>query len=216
MLTLDVPLIYQERNSLDCGPVCVQMVLQYFGINRSLDYLRRKLWPQFWQKRGSYLADHGSLLLDEGYRVELVIDNRQLFPEPIMRVLNDNEITLPYIYDLLQNPEWATWHSELEVVKRFLEKGGEIRCETPTLAHIKQSIDCGSPVIAHIYGQLYPNTGVTSHAIVICGYEDDKLIIRDPAPGSKPGLVSAEHSMRLVHAASSATSPVGGGLILPY
>jgi uncharacterized protein YvpB len=216
MLQLDVPHICQAPGSLDCGPVCVQMVLKYFGIDRTLEFLRAKLWPHYQTKRGSYLADHGALLLDEGYRVDLVIDNRTLFPEPIMGIIKDNELTVPYINDILQNPQWAAWHSELEVIKRFLEKGGEIRCETPSLAHIKQSIDCGSPVIAHIYGDLYGNGGSSSHAIVICGYEGDKVIIRDPAPGSNPGSMSAEHVLRLVHAASSTSSPVGGGLILPY
>ncbi len=115
-----------------------------------------------------------------------------------MNIIKDNEITLPYIYDLLQNPEWAQWRNELEVVKRFLEKAAKFAAKHQLSLTSSSPIDWGSPVIAHIYGQLYPNTGVSSHAIVICGYEATSSLSEIRLREVHPGSVPAEHVMRLV------------------
>ena len=46
-MKLNVPLVRQEKNSEDCGIVCLSMVLKFYNIQKSLTELRQevKVYP---------------------------------------------------------------------------------------------------------------------------------------------------------------------------
>ena len=78
-MKLSIPLIQQIHNSSDCGLACVAMILQYYGIEKSMDELREDI--KIYEGVGSYAPNLGKYVLSQGFDVEIVTMNPYLFSQ---------------------------------------------------------------------------------------------------------------------------------------
>lgn len=178
---LSVPLLKQPPNSNQCGQYCVKMVLDFFGKTKEIDEI------------GKLCKYTRGGTLDQSLAVALYKSG-----------------TLPYLYTLPDNDTFLTKYKQLteqkvadsfnrrarksksRIVKRgyrdlaILSEENLLKFVAPVPKVIKQEIDCGHPWIASVnIGSFYNNVRSTAvgHYVVVVGYNDDYLLINDPAKG---------------------------------
>jgi hypothetical protein len=208
MKKLKVPLRLQGKQSKDCGPVCVQMVLEYFGIKKDLKNLQEKL---HYIESGTTAYDNGSLLLDEGLKVTAVTAQPMLFPPDIAKSIKDNKD----IYEIIgkkaiHSPKYKT---NLDTLKVFLEKGGKMLIQIPNIKHICAAIDEGHPIIALLYGGALGSKEGGFHFVVVTGYDAKNVFLNNPLPGSSSqSKFPIDQFLYAVH--SSTTADIDNGTLL--
>jgi hypothetical protein len=144
MKKLNVPLLLQAPGSADCVPVCVQMVLEYFGIQRDLSSLQKKLK---YNEMGTSAYDNGSLLLDEGLKVTAITAHPGLFPPDVAKGVKTQQDIVKIIK--AKATKVPRYKSVLKTFEKFLSKGGKVKIEIPNEKHIRKAIDAKQPVIAY-------------------------------------------------------------------
>ena len=210
MKQLNVPLILQEHGSIDCGPTSVQMVLQYFDIQKSLPQLQAKL--HYDPKIGTSLFDNGSLFLDEGFQTTVVTAQPLLFPPDIQKTItNEKDIETLVENKLEENTK------QKHILKTFLiylKKVGKVKLEIPAFTHIKKAIDDNMPVIALLNAQSLGSNEGEWHFVVVTGYNDNEVFLNNPWPLSrKQGWFPFEQFIYGVHASTCVAIDNGTFLI---
>lgn len=208
MKQLDVPLILQEPGSDDCGPTCVRMVLQYYGIKRSLEELKPKLeyFPE-----GTTAYANGSLLLGEGLSVTAITAHPMLFPPDVAATIRTTE-DLHRIINAKKESH-PKYKEVLDTFSSFLDEGGKRTIAIPSFNHIKEAIDADSPLIALIYGQAMGSSEGDFHFVVVSGYDEGKVHITNPAPKSvHQGWFPVDQFLYALH--TSTTYDIDNGTLL--
>ena len=80
-MMLDIPVIRQEKDSLDCGLACLSMLLGYYNIKKTVLDLKRDI--KVYDGVGTYVPQLGRYLLDNGFEVEIVTINPHLFTKKL-------------------------------------------------------------------------------------------------------------------------------------
>jgi len=206
---LKVPLHFQADGSVDCGPTCVQMMLDYYGIKRTLPDLAAHL---NYSKMGTSSFDNGTLFLSEGFSVTAVTANPLLFPADEIRSLSDHASLLLRLNQIEQKrPQWA---DNFATLRRYIEKGGVMKLEIPAFRHIKTSIDAGNPLLALTYGQALGRNQGGFHFMVVNGYKRGQVYLTNPLRQARQGWFPLDRFLYAVHA-SSVGDPDNGSLIIP-
>lgn len=180
MKTLAIERLVQETGSGDCGPVCTQMVLMYFGIDEDLVSLKEKL---AYIPSGTSAYANGSLLIAQGLSVTAITANPLLFPRDTI----PSEFSEAYIEERITERLAKAPNDQqvLDDLRAFLGHGGMLHVELPELHHIREAIGAGSPIIALIYGQALGKEEGGFHFVVVNGYNDDSVHVVNPRPGSQ-------------------------------
>lgn len=208
MKKFDIPLYIQEEGSVDCGPTCVRMILEYYGIKKSFDELQKAL---YYTAVGTSIFDNGSLLLDNGLKVMSYTAQPMLFPADKISELKTNNDIRKIIVNKMNTHE--NYKNNLTTFIKYLDKGGEINVEIPTFAHVKTAIDNGSPVLALLYGQALGANEGEFHFVVVSGYDDDMVFINSSWPQSiKQGWFPLKNFLYAVH--TSTTADIDNGTLL--
>lgn len=210
MKLLKVPLYLQEAGSVDCGPVCSRMILEYYGIKRTLEELREKVK---YSAAGTSSFDNGSIFLAEGLQAKAVTAHPLLFPPDLQAKLADKTALLNRISGLAGRlPDKA---DNLATLRKFIELGGEVCMDIPAFAHIKASIDAGNPVLALTYAKALGNNEGGYHFIIVDGYKRGFVHITNPSPrATNRGWFPLDRFLYAVHA-STCVDVDNGTLILP-
>lgn len=208
MKKLNVPLHLQGSKSLDCGPVCVQMVLEYFGIQRDLPYLQKKL---SYNDVGTSAYDNASLLIDQGLQVTAVTAHPMLFPPDQAKALSSNEEIVKMLK--LKAKRMPRHKSVLKTFEKFLNSGGRLKMEIPTDKHVRKAIDSKQPLIALLFGQALGSLEGGFHFVVVTGYDDKYVYANNPLPQSKK-QAKYPFSQFLYGLHTSTTSDIDNGTLL--
>lgn len=210
MKKLNIPLYLQAPRSPDCGPVCVQMALAYFGVERDLPYLQKKLK---YNKMGTSAYDNGALLLDEGLKVTAVTAHPMLFPPDLAKnIKSTKDVSKILTAKAKQVPRYKTG---LQTFEKFLSKGGTLKIEIPTEKHIHKAIDVKRPVIALLYGQAMGSNEGGFHFVVVTGYDNKSVFVNNPYPKSKKQTKYPMHQfLYALHTATTADIDNGTLLII--
>ncbi len=208
MKKLEIPLLLQDKGSPDCGPVTVQMVLRYFGINRELSFLTNQLE---YSENGTSAYDNGYILLQEGFNVTAVTAQPMLFPFDTIESLNTKEEILSQIEKRLE--ALPKYEKGIGAMKRFMRSGGDVCVEIPAFKHIISAIDDNSPVIALLYGKALGTNEGGFHFVVVNGYDGSKVLLTNPLPeASGQSWFPIEQFLYAVH--TSTTSDIDNGTLL--
>lgn len=193
---------------MDCGPVCVQMVLESFGISVELKSLVSRLE---YGESGTSAYDNGVLLLSEDLKVKAITAQPLLFsPDMIPSVKTHGDFKKVIDARIEKVPSDKPI---LDTLTKFLEEGGEMVLEIPTFKHIKETIDASGVIIALLYGKALGNDEGGYHFVVVNGYDDDRVFITNPSPKSKKqDWFPASDFLYAVH--TSTTKEVDNGTLL--
>lgn len=210
MKLLKVPLYLQDPGSVDCGPVCSRMMLEYYGITRTLEELREKVQ---YSEAGTSSFDNGSIFLAEGFKATAVTAHPLLFPPDLQEKLADRARLLDRIKGLAGRlPDKA---QNLGTLTKFMELGGDVCMEIPAFRHIKNAIDAGNPVLALTYAKALGNNEGGFHFIIANGYKRGFVHVTNPSPrATNRGWFPLDRFLYAVHA-STCVDVDNGTLIIP-
>lgn len=208
MKKIEIPLHLQAAESMDCGPVCTQIVLEHFGHHADLQAFISKL---DYGDNGTSAYDNACLLLSKGLRVCAITAQPILFPPDIIPTLKNNESLLKVAEEReRKSPKDGPI---LNTFRAFLVAGGEMKLEIPTLSHIKSAIDSECLIIALLYGRAMGSREGGFHFVIANGYDEGRVFITNPLPDSKQqDWVPAEQFLYALH--TSTTSDVDNGTLL--
>ena len=205
MKTINIPQIYQEKGSQDCGPTCTNMILKYFGIEKDVAQLKDNLR---YDENGTSIFDNGLAVLSEGLKATAITAQPYLFSPDLE--FNSKEDVIKRIDERL--PRLSKFKSGLEIFKKYLNSGGELKIEIPSFKHIKEAIDKDSPIIALLYGGALGTKEGGFHFVIVNGYDDGKVLLTNPLVDAKAGWFPVEHFLYAVH--SSTTYDMDNGTLL--
>ncbi len=209
-MKISIPYHSQQKDSQDCGPVCVQMVLEYFGIKKKLSELTRHVQ---YAKMGTSAYDNALLLLKENLTVTAVTAHPMIFPpDRIKKLKNKNEL-LKYLEQLIKKSK--RFKSGIKLIKNFITTGGILRLEIPQEKHIKDALHKGGLVLALFHGGALGSKEGGFHFAVISGHKKNFVYINNPLLNSaRQAWFPLDKFFYGLHASTCADSDNGTLLIV--
>jgi len=175
-MQINIPLIRQDRDSVDCGLACTAMVLEYYGIKTEIENLKRETKVY---KFGTFAPQLGLILLKKGLKVSITTLNPGLF------TLKDEKLSQAEIVDKLEESILKKKGTNKLALKYFIEfcrNNGKINVRIPETSEIKENILKKQPVIALLTSNFLQgdNADLNYHFNVITGFDADSFYINDP------------------------------------
>lgn len=176
-MKLTIPHFKQAKGSPDCGPACVQMILSYYKVNKTLSEIKESLTVK---KTGTSAYQIGLYFLQQGFRATITTQNPYIFS------IADREVSqrtmLTRLKKLSSDPVLKKQKEQILHLIAFMRAGGYIKVAVPNHEHIKESIDRKSPLIALCTTQFVTDkrSRFNFHFLVVTGYSAKNIIINDP------------------------------------
>ena len=216
MKKLKVKRRLQKVNSLDCGPVAVQMVLDYFGIQKTTKELKKDL---YYGKFGTYLYDLGILFLNEGLEVTLITANSILFSGKERKKIKTKKAVREHLTKLLKSraKELQEHKRTMKLFVDFIDQGGDVVIEIPQFKHVREAINKNKLVIPNFHLNamgVLDESDFDYHTFVITGFDSKHVYFEDPYPKVKTNKALIEDFMFAVHAGTSADIDNGSFLVI--
>ena len=190
--------VFQDEDSDNCGPSCLEMVYRKKGLDISLVQILQELNLE---AKGSvtFPPQLARNLLAHGLRTNLVVANSQ-FISPAWKNFGRRELM-----DNLKN--WLTfqptheWHVYGLHSLFYLEEGGDIELKSFESDYLKKLIDRGSILVlcvdeVWLWGHRFKEhvseiddlrSKSWGHFVVVSEYNNDNFTILDPYPTGLPG-----------------------------
>lgn len=186
---LNIPLIKQKKNSVECGFASLLMIFDFYGVKKSFTELRKDL-EIF--KIGTYAPQLGAYLCKNGFEVELVTQHPGLFT--LYHRKYSQEKILTHFKKLLKSSKSDNDKIVLKYFIEFMECGGKIKVAVPNADYIKTSLKTGYPLISLLTSNFLSSkeVGFNFHFNVITGISDKYIFTNDPGTvfgGKKKHLI---------------------------
>jgi len=183
-MKLDVPLYLQKKGSVDCGIICTQMILEYYGIQELFSDLKNKLNVD---EVGLYAPQIGIYFLENGFSVELVTQHPGLFT---IRDQGTSQVEISKRFeDLISNSKSDQDKKVLNFFLKYQEHGGKIDVKIPDMTDIMGEIKNNRPLItlftSHFLTELNPDFDF--HYNVITGFDKRYLYLNNPYSDNRGG-----------------------------
>ncbi len=182
MKKIDIEVFFQTNKSLDCGPVCTQMVLNYFGKGKKLEEIKTKV---NYVPGGTYIYDNGLVILNEGLKAELITSNPLLFKQEDRSTLKTEKSILKHLTAIKRKK--GAKKQAIGIFQDFIKQGGRVKIEIPTLDHLKKAIDQNKLIIVLLYGGALGKKEGGFHFVVVTGYKNGFVHINNPGKKSRQG-----------------------------
>jgi ABC-type bacteriocin/lantibiotic exporter with double-glycine peptidase domain len=207
MKKIDIEVFFQKNKSPDCGPVCVQMVLNHFGKRKKLDDIKTGM---VYVPGGTYLYDNGLVILREGLHAELVTANPLLFKQEDRIELRTSEDVLQHLTKIKRKKNAKK--QALGLFQEFIIQGGKVQVEIPTIEHIVKAIKNEKIIIALLYGGALGRKEGGFHFVVVTGYKKGFVHINNPGKRSRQGWFPEQDFLYALY--SSTTADIDNGSLL--
>ncbi|MDP2720661.1 MAG: C39 family peptidase [bacterium] len=190
-MKLDVPLVQQKEDSVDCGIAVVTMILNYYGVQKSFEEIKREIPTD---QVGTYAPQLGSFLVEQGFIVDIVTRNPLVFTKAHEGATKEE--TIKRFEELKAKGEKET---AANFFLQFLAKDrASVTVKIPSKQDIEDEVKAGRPLVAFLtnaalykenLGEKYgKDFTYTFHSVVISGIEDNKVVINDPYWGEEGGV----------------------------
>ncbi len=176
-MRLDVPLIRQPKDSVDCVICGVGMLLAYHGQPKDFQRLKSEIATD---ATGSYAPQLGSYLSRQGFDVEITSLHPKLFTRNDIGASQD---------EILQRFQFLAEKEKIDQNKLvinhfidFMKTGGIMTPKIPCLDDILQELKANRPLGALMTTRFLTDTQpkFNFHFVVITGYEEGKVYVNDP------------------------------------
>ena len=210
MKKLDVSIVLQDKDSVDCGLACLAMVLEYYGKNKTILDIKREINIG---KDGAYLPQLGLYLVKNGFKVEIITQNPFLFTI-LHRGFSQQEI-LEHFKSLLSVTKNKDNLEALQYFIEFIEAGGEVIVKIPTFSDIRKNIENNYLLIASftsVFLKSQKKPFFNFHFSVIKGFLDKKVLLNNPTRGEEKYLI--DDFMFAMHVGNYRCMDNGGLLVV--
>ncbi|MBW2991467.1 C39 family peptidase [Candidatus Woesearchaeota archaeon] len=181
-MKLNLPIYRQAKESVDCGPVCLKMLLEYYGIKLSLKKLKSKIRVY---KDGIYTAQLADFFLKNNFNVEIVTLNPKLFTKRDEKKKNIDLVS--HFQKLLTDKETSKKLKEddkrgIKYFIKFVKNKGKIKIKIPDEKDLKTEIKNKRPVIAILTTNflLGKKPRFNLHYNVVTGIDKKYVYVNDP------------------------------------
>ena len=179
-MKLNVPLVRQEKNSEDCGIVCLSMVLKFYNIQKSLTELRQevKVYPWVW----IFMPQLWCYLLKNWFDVEIITLNPHMFTCYHQR--QSQKQIKEHIWMLLKQTKDSHAKTSFEYFLEFINTWWKLTADIPSKEDIQEEISQNRPVIALMTSRFLTSSTpwFNAHFNVITWIDDKYMYINDPMP----------------------------------
>src|SRR3989344_5965826 len=143
VMKLEVPLVKQAENSVDCGLAVVNMITSYHKKKITFAKIKSEVKTD---KLGTYNPQLGSYLIKKGFDVEIVTFNPGLFTNKD-KGKSKTEL-LAHFEKLLKTKKARNAKKVIRYFIEFLKDGGKLEVRIPNPEDIKAEIKNKRPLIA--------------------------------------------------------------------
>lgn len=179
-----VPLYTQRKGSVDCGHICLRMILSYHGVNLSYKEIKSHIKTH---TIGTYTPQLGIFLQDLGFSTNIFTMNPSLFSIP------DSKSNQKEVLEILTSKLNRTLKSKdkrtLSYFVDYIKKGGIVTPLIPSEEIIRSEIAEGRPLLTLLTSNFL--TGIKSsfnfHFNVITGIDKTHIYVNDPLSDKRGG-----------------------------
>lgn len=175
-MKLNVPIIKQKEESLECGIACLNMIFNYYNVDFSYRDALKKI-EIF--NAGISVPQLGIYLEENGISTTIITMNPLLFNIRDKNI--DKEQVIFQLTNRLPNLSKPNDIKTMSYLLEYLNKGGSIIPKIPAKKDIVNEIKNKRPIIALLTTNfLQGKTIFNFHYNVIIGVDDDRIIVNDP------------------------------------
>ena len=185
-MQLDIPLIRQDEDSLDCGPACLAMMLSHQGMNIEYETVKDDLERY---DIGTYVPQLGIYALDKGYDAKIISLNPHLFNK------KSYDDILSHFKTLKAEEDKKEYVHQLDLFIDFVRRGGVIDVKLPGIDDIKEELQDGRPVGALVTTNFIQHQKpiFNFHFNVITGIDEERIYVNDPLWDERGGRKEYTH-----------------------
>ncbi len=176
-MKLNIPVIRQDKNSVDCGLACLSMLLNYYHINKNIKEIKKEI--RVYKGLGSYAPQLGIYLINNNFEVEIVTMNPFLFVKKLEN--KPQNFLLRYLEKLYKNTKRDKLKTPLSFFIEFMKLGGKLTVRVPTIKDIKEEIKNKRPLCALITSNflLADKPDFNFHFNLITGVDEQYIYVND-------------------------------------
>ena len=179
VMKLDVPLVKQAEDSVDCGLAVVNMITSYHKKNITFAKIKSEIKTD---KLGTYNPQLGSYLIKQGFDVEIVTFNPGLFTN--QNKGKSKKQLLDHLETLLKTKKGSGAKKVVRYFIKFLKDGGKLTIRIPNEEDIRNEIQNKRPLIAVLTSNflLGETPKYNFHFNVVTGIDKNFIYANDPLP----------------------------------
>lgn len=177
-MKLNVPIIRQEKNSIDCGLACLAMLMKYYDIDKSIDEMKKDI--KVYEGMGTYAPQLGKYLIKNGFDIEIITMNPYLFTKKFNN--HSPEDLIKYFENLYEKTKKDNFKEPLRFFNEFIKAGGKLTLKVPTIEDIREEISNDRPLGALITSNflLFDKANFNFHFNIITGIDEKYIYVNDP------------------------------------
>ncbi|EKD56494.1 MAG: hypothetical protein ACD_58C00168G0002 [uncultured bacterium] len=175
-MQLNVPLIRQKKNSVDCGLAAVAMVLNFYGVKINIEKLREEIKVY---KMGTYMPQLGQYLIKKSFKVTMTTLNPYLFTFKDKNLIQKEIVQR--LKNILKKERKLENIRSLKFSLKFIKAGGKIELKIPNADDVKNEIDNKRPLITILTPNIFESDKpeFNLHFNVVTGYKDNFVYAND-------------------------------------
>lgn len=183
-MKLNIPLIRQPKDSVDCGIAGIAMLFKYYNIPKTFNEIKKEIETD---AIGTYSPQLGRYLIKHGFDVEIVTMHPKLF------TIRDIKLSQK---DLIKKLEIQYQNINVEQDKKvinyfieFMKNGGIINIRIPCIEDINKEISNNRPLGALMTTNFINNNvpKFNFHFNIITGCDAKNVYANDPLEGKCGG-----------------------------
>ncbi|MDE1848374.1 MAG: hypothetical protein KGH61_05525, partial [Candidatus Micrarchaeota archaeon] len=179
-------LFRQDYKSYDCGPACAKMMLSYYGIERSIAQIKKRV--RVHGKIGTFSPQLGSFFIKNGFDVQIVTFNPFIFTNRDRKGLSKVQL-IKRFSELRKKLDKRDNKLACKYYIEYLRLGGRIRIRIPSKSDIEGEIRAGRPTIVPLTSKFlrWHKPRFNSHFNVVTGIDRKMIYVNDPVADSSGG-----------------------------
>ena len=184
-MQLNIPVVYQKHDSVDCGPSVLSMLFGYYGKKLSVADITKQI--EVYKGLGTYTPQLGTFLIKHGFEVEIVTMHPNLFTLSDQK-LSQEEI-LKRFHFLLKKSRKIGNKRALRFFVKFMESGGGIKVAIPSAGDVREEIKNKRPLGALLTSNylLGNEPCFNFHFNLVTGIDEKFIYVNDPLLDKRGG-----------------------------